>query len=528
MRTFFIMAIITAQMLQARLAFGQLAKHDLLAFAQLTSPLPSDPMNVFKTRYQVAEHHKFIARKLMEFAERRTKKNLMISIPYRHGKSELSVRKLVPWLGGKFPDKSGIIITHTDGLAHDLGRDCRDVWDTGGFKTAFPDPRAQLRTDSRAMDRLQTNAGGVWMFTGRGGIGGGFGADWIFIDDFFKNAEEARSQATRDNAWNCLISDCQSRLNEQTGGICLIGTRKHVDDPQGRILDKDNIHFDQKYRDTWEVIKIPALAEPGDPLGRAIDEPLWPERFNFDFWNAQRTSQSELVREDFQIQGQCNPTPTEGKFFKKDWLLTYTLDELPKQLRFYGASDHAVRAAQANDRQCLLSVGIDASDTIWILPDTYWERADTLEMTKRMIDLFKRNKPVCWFAAKDHISGSVGPFLRKMMAEQRVYQYIEETSETKDLQEKRVVSIRNRMAMGMVRFPKFWPNWAAAESELLKYPSDKHDDLVAALALLGMGLDRLLPAPGTKAKDIPKAGTMAWHSYGQGVSDEKAYTAGRS
>lgn len=518
---------LSPQLLQARLAYGRLARLDLIAFAQLTSPLPSDPLNVAKSKYRVAEHHKFIARQWMDFGHRRlARKNLMLSIPYRHGKTEISVRKFVPWLAGNFPERSGIVITHTDTLAHDLGRDCRDVFDSGGFRTAFPEGKCQLRTDSRAMDRLQTVAGGTWMFTGRGGMGGGFGADWILIDDFFKNAEEARSQATRDHAWHCLISDCYSRLNEEIGGIGMIGTRKNEDDPPGRILDPTNIHFDQNERDKWEVIRLPALAEPNDPLGRELDEPLWPERFSKKFWVAQRENRSELVREDFQVQGQCNPMPTEGKVFKKAWLKTYDLPELPKQLRMYGASDHAVRKGQTNDRQCLLSVGIDASGTIWVLPDTFWEREDTLVMTQKMIELFKKNRPLCWFAAKDAISGSIGPFLRKMMLEGHVHQYIEETTETKDLQESRVVSIRNWMAMGMVRFPKFWPKWLEAEQELINFPSAKHDDLVAALALLGMGLDKLLPAEGQNKKELPAKGTMAWHTWGQRDvgSEKKAWT----
>jgi len=523
------MTLITPQLLQARLAYGKLAQRDLIAFAQLTSPLPSEPLDVSKSRYKVARHHQYIGGKLMQFARREgQKKNLMISIPYRHGKSELSVRKLVPWLAGNWPHRSGIVITHTDKLASDLGRDCRDVFDSGGYRTAFPSPLAQLRTDSRAMDRLQTVAGGVWMFTGRDGMGGGFGADWILIDDFFKNAEEARSAATRDNAWHCYVSDCSSRLNEETGGICMIGTRKHEDDPQGRILDKDNLHFDPKEREKWEVIRLPALAEAGDVLCRAIDEPLWPERFSKEFWLAQRENQSELVREDFQVQAQCNPTPTEGKFFKKEWLKTYTADELPKALRIYVASDHAVRGAQQNDRHCLLVVGIDASGTIWVLPETEWDRSDTLVMTDKMIDLMARKRPAIWFAAKDQIAGSIGPFLRQRMQEKRVFQYIKETAETKDLQEHRVISIRNSMASGMVRFPKHWPKWGEAEQELLHFPSGKHDDFVAALALLGMGLDTLTPAERKMISDLPKPGTMAWHSWGQGVSDEKAFTAGRS
>lgn len=543
-----IMALLTPQLLQARLAYGRLAAQDLIAFAQLTSPLPSEALNVARSRYHVARHHQFIAARLMDWAIKRdewrvtgdergmrsaecgVRKNLMISIPYRHGKSEISVRKLVPWLGGKFPAKSGIVITHTDTLAHDLGRDCRDVWDSGGFRTAFPSNDAQLRTDSRAMDRLQTNAGGVWMFTGRGGMGGGFGADWILIDDFFKNAEEARSQATRDHAWHCYISDCQSRLNEESGGICMIGTRKHEDDPQGRILDPTNLHYDPREREKWEVIRLPALAEANDPLERTIDEPLWPERFSQDYWIAQRENKSELVREDFQVQGQCNPTPTEGKYFKKKWLSTYEAKELPRDLKgnyllkFYGASDHAYRTGQENDRNCLLVAGIDPSDTIWIMSATWWQKAETDEMTEKMIDLMAEYQTLTWYAARDAISGSIRPFLMKRMKERQVYRTVDDDiREDKDLQ-RRAHSIKNRMAMGMVRFPKFAPWWPEAMTELVTFPNGQHDDLVAALAMLGMALDTMIKPDGLKPSDAPKKGTFAWHSHGQEAKPAKGWT----
>lgn len=509
-------ASISTEVLQERFFAGKHAKNDLIAFARLTSPLPSKPLDVRESRYSSANHHKFIADKLTAFARREgARKNLMISIPYRHGKTELSVRKFVPWLAGNYPHRSGIIITHTDTLAHELGRDCRDVFRSAGYRLAFPKKESQLRDDSQAMDRLQTVGGGTWMFTGRGGIGGGFGADWILIDDFFKNAEEARSAATRDHAWNCYISDCISRLNEESGGVLLIGTRKHADDPQGRILDPNNLHFDQRERDKWEVIRLPALAEENDPLGRAVDEPLWPQRFSKQFWLDLREHASELVREDFQIQGQCNPSPAEGKYFRKEWLKTYDPAELPKELKVYASSDHAVRAGQRNDRHCLLMVGIDPSETIWVLPETAWDRSDTLAMSEKMIDLMEAKKPRIWFAAKDQISGSIGPFLHKRMRERKVYQYIKETPETKDLQESRAVSIRNRMAMGMVKFPRQAPWWQKCETELLQFPSGEHDDFVAALALLGMGLDAMTPAERafTPETGLPKPGTLAWVKY---------------
>ncbi len=521
------LATISPQLLQARLNYGRLAQSDLLAFAQLTSPLPSEPLNPARTRYLVARHHQFIAAKLMQFARRETKKNLMISIPYRHGKSEISVRKLVPWITGNNPERSGIVITHTDKLASDLGRDCRDVFDSGGYRTAFPEFDCQLREDSRAMDRLQTNAGGVWMFTGRDGMGGGFGADWILIDDFFKNAEEARSQATRDHAWHCYISDCQSRLNEESGGICMIGTRKHEDDPQGRILDPTNLHYDPREREKWEVIRIPALAEANDPLGRAVDEPLWPERFSKQFWLGQRENKSELVRIDFQVQGQCDPIPTEGTYFKASWLSEYEAKELPKdmrgeyQLRFYGASDHAYRTGQENDNQCLLVAGVDATDTIWIMPASWWEKTETDVLTEKWIDLMLAYQTTTWWAARDAISGSIKPFLKKRMKERHCYRNVDDDiREDKDLQ-RRAQSIRNRIAMGMVKFPRYAPWWGEVKKQLIAFPNGKHDDFVAALAMLGMGMDRMLTADGRKPKDVPKPGTYAWHTFGQNKDAEK-------
>ena len=72
-----------------------------------------------------------------------------------------------------------------------------------------------------------------------------------------------------------------------------------------------------------------------------------------------------------------------------------------------------------------------------------------------------------------------------------------------------------------MKFPRFAPWWGDAEQELLTFPNGKHDDLVAALALLGMGLDTLLKAEGGKIKDVPKPGTFAFHSFGQDKDKNK-------
>ena len=504
-------AQLSTDQLQTRYLVGKRAAQDLIRFAQLTEPLPSDPLNTSVSRYLASRHHLLVADALMK-VERGEINRLEIEMPYRHGKTELTVRKFIPWATGRKPDRGIITITYADSLAWEHGRDCRNVFLSAGYRLAFGrKPEAQLRDDSRSMDRLQTVGGGVAMFTGRGGMGGGFGAGILNFDDFFKNAEEAMSQATRDHAWQCYVSDCRSRLNESTGAIIITGTRKHADDVQGRLFDPLNPHYDAREAARWTRIRLPALAEDDDQLGRKKDEALWPERFPFEFWNEQRTHKSPIVRIDFQTQGQCNPTPEEGNYFKKDWLKEYQPNELPKELRVYVSSDHAYKSSQKNDLQCQMPFGVDATDSIWILPDTWWERAETDVMVDNMLKLMRERKPFAWWAAKDAISGSVGPFLKKRMREEKLYCSIEEVTEDKDLV-RRAQSIRNRAAMGMVHFPAGAPWWQRMKKELLDFPNGTHDDAVAALAIIGIGLDRLVPAE-TEYRPVDylaKPMTMAW------------------
>lgn len=503
-------AALSTDRLQERLLLGRLARHDLVEFARLTSPLPSEPLNARLSRYMAKLYHYAIAEKLRA-VQRGQINRLLISLPPRHGKTELAVRKFVPFVMGNAPDKGVITITHSDSLAWEHGRDVRNCFLSPGYRTVFTHSDCYLREDSQARDRLQLKGGGVAMFTGRGGLGGGFGAGGLIFDDFFKNADEARSEVIRDHAWECYVSDCKSRLNESTGWIVIIGTRKHEDDVIGRILDPYNPHYDPTEAARWTVVRLPALAESGDPLGRAVDEPLWPERFPFPFWQEKRTHRSELVRVDFQTQDQCNPCPAEGNYFKRKWLMAYEPHELPKLLRVYAASDHAFRVKQKNDLSCLMVAGVDASGTVWVLPDTWWKRAETDELVEAMLALMQNRMPLEWFAAKDAISGSIGPFLRKRMRETSTFCNINEVTEDVDLV-RRAQSIRNRCAMGMVRFPARAPWWSDAENELLKFPNGRNDDFVAALALFGMGLDRMIPAQREfKPQDyLARPMTMAW------------------
>jgi phage terminase large subunit-like protein len=535
---FTIMALLTPQQKFERLMMGKLARENLIAFARLTMPVPGHENDVRQSRYNPAEHHYFIAESVTRLVKTmqlrvgheypakkpdfKPVRKMMLQVPFRHGKSELSVRRLVPWLLGKFPDKSGLVITHTDTLAREHGRDVRDVMRGDGYRLCFGSKRCQLREDSQAMDLLKVEGGGQVMFSGRK-LGAGVGADWIIIDDMLKSSAEGRSKPVREEAWHAFVSDLKSRLNDESGWILFIGTRRHADDPPGRLTDPRNPHYDEREAAQWEVVRIPALSEgpATDPLGRAKDAPLWPERFSYEFWNAMRTNASITVREDFETQGQCNPVPSQGTFFKKEWwagvdaagkptgkCTLYTPEQLPKRLRYYVASDHAITEDQRNDATVILPFGMDDKRDVWILPDVMWIRYESPEIIEAMLAVMRKYRPLQWAAEREHISKSILPLLRLRQVEERIFGYIEESSAVAH-PEIRAWSIRGMMSMGRVHFPSFTTWWQNAEHELLEFPNGAHDDFVSALAHAGMLLDRVLAAEGGGDRKAPQPGTMA-------------------
>lgn len=104
------------------------------------------------------------------------------------------------------------------------------------------------------------------------------------------------------------------------------------------------------------------------------------------------------------------------------------------------------------------------------------------------------------------------------MFEERIFVYIDEIPSQNRRKRELAQPIRSRMAMGKVFWPGFAQWWPSAKQELLAFDSGKHDDLVDALASLGMGLDQmftpgkrkeedkgvLLPSSGITLKDLRK------------------------
>lgn len=193
---------------------------------------------------------------------------IIISAPPRHGKSELTSVYTPTWVLEKFSGYKIILAGYGADLVTGFSRRVRDMF-TSEDNQPLLDTR--VRRDAGRVEAFLTDRGGEMYAVGVGGPITGRGAHVLLIDDYIKEIKEALSPTYREYIWNWFSTTAFTRL--EPGGSCIIiATRWHSDDLIGRIL---NEYADQN----WEYIELPAIATEGDLIGRAVGEPLFPERY---------------------------------------------------------------------------------------------------------------------------------------------------------------------------------------------------------------------------------------------------------
>lgn len=479
------------------------AREKLLPFTQFTMPDPEDPGDISKSTYQPARFHQKVAEAL-EAVERGEITQLIFCMPPRHGKTEIATKRLAAWYMGRHPDHNVAVAAYSDTLATEFGGDVRAIINTPQYKQVFPS--FKLRRGGNAKDNLETDKGGRAIFVGRGGALTGRGAHCLLIDDLYKDHEEARSQAIRDQAWNWFTKVAMTRRMGKRLVIITM-TRWHSDDIIGRLTDPENPCYNAIEAKKWKIIRLPAVAEEDDPLGRAEGEALWPERYDLDFLQ----SQQRLDPLGFAALYQQRPTVADGVLFRRENIQRYHLKDLPENLRYYCSSDHAVGTKQRNDPSCFGKAGVDQQDNLY-LTELFWKRVPSDQAVEAMLAMAggsAATRPLLWFAEKGHISQSIGPFLRKRMLETDTFLNIREITPVGD-KEQRAQSIAARVAIGKVFIPH-GPIWDKAVEEMLAFPNGTHDDFVDMLSLFGLALQSQVKASAPpKTPTQPKFGTLAW------------------
>jgi predicted phage terminase large subunit-like protein len=294
-------------------------------------------------KWYCAPHLALLNRKMMAVATGEITRQATF-MPPRHGKSLYRSMYFPAWYLGTFPDRRVILASYNAEFAAEWGMKVRDLLEQVGEEFFG----IRVRQDRRASDNwgIVGHDGGMQTC----GVGGGLtgrGADLLLIDDPVKDADEAMSPTLRQRNWDWYASAADTRL-EPGGAVCLTMTPWHGDDLGGRILERE--------AGLWDVLRLPALpdhpVEPDkiaqrkgydayvglpDALGRAPDQPLWPQRYDAAFFERKKKQDPFW----FDALFNCSPRPRDGNIFKRWWFDGKTIAVPHREARHVRAWDTA-------------------------------------------------------------------------------------------------------------------------------------------------------------------------------------------
>jgi predicted phage terminase large subunit-like protein len=416
---------------------------------------------------------------------------LLVFAPPGSAKSHHVSVVFPPWWMAANPGLSVIAASHSAELAAKWGRRVRNIIAANALLLG-----ATLATDSQAADRWALQEGGEYLAAGvQAGIAG-FRADLGIIDDPFGSKEDAYSERIRERVWDWYINDFSARLKPNAKRV-VMHTRWHMDDLAGRIIEHAAA-TGQKIR----ILRLPAIAEADDPLGRKPGEYLWDEPDGYDYAAFLRRRQTETAPLEWAALYQQEPVPESGGFFKREWFKYY--DDAPPSGRSYGASDYAV-TADGGDFTVHGVGSIDADGNLYIRD--WWRSQSTTDVwVDTLLDMASRHSVLDWAEERGQIEKSIGPFIKRRMKERNIFFNQRQFSSTAD-KATRAQSFRGRLSQGKVFFPRHASWRPALEAELLAFPAGKHDDQVDVLSLFGRMLDGMYP-PRVSPPPVPRHRTM--------------------
>lgn len=285
-----------------------------------------------KDDYDVNWHHKLTCKYLNQFIQKKIKR-LMIFEPPRHGKSELTSRRLPALLHGLNPDDEILAMSYNGELAADMTVDVQRIMDKDNYRSIFPlsriTPEGSISKYARKANEhelipVETRKGywvypqGAYRSAGVGGSFTGRGGKWVLIDDPIKNRADADSRAFREELWKMYTSSIRTRL-EGDASILITLTRWHDDDLVGRLL---KLAKSDPAADQWTILNLPAIREaechPEDP--RELGQGLWFNKFSQNWYTSTKAS---IGSRDWAALYQQRPSVEGGNIIQRSWFKWY-------------------------------------------------------------------------------------------------------------------------------------------------------------------------------------------------------------
>jgi predicted phage terminase large subunit-like protein len=429
-------------------------------------------------RFIVGRHTRIICKEIdsaMERYARGLSTFLIVTVPVRHGKSEIISCHLPPHWVGRFHETDVILVTYGQNLADLLSRQARQIIESPKYQSTYPG--VHLSSESASVSNWATTAGGRVSAIGFGGAITGKGYSLGIVDDYCKNREDAESVLIRDKVWEGFTNDFLTRRAPVSVTIVL-ATRWHTDDLIGRIIThmKDDENFPQ-----FKVVRFAAWDDDSD--GKRTF--LFPERFDETYYREQEAALGTYGVASLLMN---NPRPREGNILKTDRVHLIKPDELADGLRWVRAWDLASTEKQVIRQDPDWTVGVLMAAKLvsgyggmarWKLyvKDVVRGRWEAPKRDRRIVQTAQLDGPAVTVCA-EAVAGYKDTYTRLKAVLQGV-RVVTKVVPVKDLV-LRAGAVAPTFEAGEVYFVQ--GDWNAATLAVLgDFPSGAHDDDVAAL-----------------------------------------------
>jgi predicted phage terminase large subunit-like protein len=325
----------------------------------------------------------------------------------------------------------------------------------------------------------------------RGLLWNGTRPDLIVIDDLMNEelvANKERREKLRKWFYGALIPS-----RSETGIVRFVGTPMNLDDPLESLMPKENAKgtvvtalktYSTRAVSMWRAIKYRAHSSD-------FEELLWPERKSrTEFEMLKQNYIEQGIPEVYSCELLCNPVDDSIRFFKKTDLVAMHKDDHSSDLSYYIAGDFAISERDRADYTAIVVGGMDSNGVLHI-KNVIRERMDGLTIVETLLQLQRIYNPNAFGIEDTQITKSIGPFLNRAMIEENVFINLIPLKPHKTDKISRARSIQARMRAGGVKIDKGADWYEVFENELLQFPRAKHDDMVDALAYLGLIIDRM-------------------------------------
>jgi hypothetical protein len=471
--------------IKRELARRELARRDFRTFVQF----------VMGDAYLECEFTRELCRIVQKFVadvEAGLGPQVILTCPPRHGKSQHVTRMLPAWFLGRNPKKEFISVTHSQTLADLNGGDVREVLNSSSYKDLF---NVEVDRSFNSKDFVKL-VGGKNSFTSTSIEAGlpGRGADIMCIDDFHKNTEDADSQTIRDKIRGWWSGTASNRIMAG-GGTLITATRWHVDDLIGTLLNGDTAQ-------QWTVYEFPAVIDEAAKL--ALHPILVP-------WDTLMQRKANALPRHWAALYLCKPYIEAGAFFTLD-ILKYYDDEAPtaaalfKKLNWMLSADYATSTKNSADHTCVVAAGVSHDRDIYIHPGIIYARLDPHKAVEQTVSYGRKLKTYVLAHEKGVIANTLEPLFQIEQHKQQHYFATERYSRTNGKHEV-ANAIKGLMQAGKVHLPR--SKRAIIEPLLLRFmpDSDGEDDLIDALAGVGITMGKLVRPPPPELPSLPSAET---------------------